>query len=49
MPAPAAAKAAVFLAYDQVKLDPAVAVVDEEKCRACDFFSKHYFNRGWKF
>jgi heterodisulfide reductase subunit A len=31
----AAAKAAVFLAYDQVKLDPAVAVVDEEKCRAC--------------
>jgi len=31
----AAAKAAVFLAYDRVKLDPAVAVVDEEKCRAC--------------
>jgi len=31
----AAAKAAVFLAYDHVRLDPAVAVVDEEKCRAC--------------
>jgi heterodisulfide reductase subunit A len=31
----AAAKASVFLAYDKVKLDPAVAVVDEEKCRAC--------------
>jgi heterodisulfide reductase subunit A len=31
----AAAKASVFLAYDQVKLDPAVAVVNEEKCRAC--------------
>ena len=31
----AAAKAAVFLAYDKVKLNPAVAVVDEEKCRAC--------------
>jgi heterodisulfide reductase subunit A len=31
----AAAKAAVFLAYDHVKLDPAVAEVDEEKCRAC--------------
>ena len=31
----AAAKASVFLAYDQVKLDPAVAVVDEVKCRAC--------------
>ena len=31
----AAAKAAVFLAYDKVKLDPAVAVVEEEKCRAC--------------
>ncbi|MFH1418693.1 MAG: FAD-dependent oxidoreductase [Planctomycetota bacterium] len=31
----AAAKASVFLAYDKVKLDPAVSVVDEEKCRAC--------------
>ncbi len=31
----AAAKAAVFLAYDQVTLDPAVAVVDEVRCRAC--------------
>ena len=31
----AAAKASVFLAYDKVKLDPAVAVVDEVKCRAC--------------
>ncbi len=31
----AAAKAAVFLAHDRVKLDPAVAVVDERKCRAC--------------
>jgi heterodisulfide reductase subunit A len=31
----AAAKAAVFLAYDQVRLDPAVAVVDEERCRGC--------------
>jgi heterodisulfide reductase subunit A len=31
----AAAKAAVYLAHDQVRLDPAVAVVDEEKCRAC--------------
>jgi heterodisulfide reductase subunit A len=31
----AAAKAAVFLAYDSVKLDPAVSVVDEEKCRGC--------------
>jgi heterodisulfide reductase subunit A len=30
-----AAKASVFLAYDKVKLDPAVAVVDEVKCRAC--------------
>jgi heterodisulfide reductase subunit A len=31
----AAAKASVFLAYDAVKLDPAVSVVDETKCRAC--------------
>ncbi len=31
----AAAKASVFLAYDKVKQDPAVAVVDEVKCRAC--------------
>jgi heterodisulfide reductase subunit A len=31
----AAAKASVFLAYDKVKLDPAVATVDETKCRAC--------------
>jgi len=31
----AAAKAAVFLAYDRVSLDPAVATVDEIKCRAC--------------
>jgi heterodisulfide reductase subunit A len=31
----AAAKAAVFLAYDAVKLDPAVSVVDADKCRAC--------------
>ncbi|UCG15449.1 MAG: CoB--CoM heterodisulfide reductase iron-sulfur subunit A family protein, partial [Phycisphaerales bacterium] len=31
----AAAKASVFLAYDRVKLDPAVAAVDEIKCRAC--------------
>ena len=31
----AAAKAAVFLAYDQVRLDPAVAVVDPEACRGC--------------
>ncbi len=31
----AAAKASVFLAHDQVSLDPAVAVVDEELCRAC--------------
>jgi heterodisulfide reductase subunit A len=31
----AAAKASVFLAYDTVKLDPAVAVVNELKCRAC--------------
>jgi len=31
----AAAKAALFLAYEEVKLNPAVAVVDEERCRAC--------------
>jgi len=31
----AAAKASVFLAYDKVKQDPAVAAVDEVKCRAC--------------
>ncbi len=31
----AAAKAAVYLAYDEVTLDPAVAVVDEVRCRAC--------------
>ncbi len=31
----AAAKASVFLAYDTVKLDPAVATVGEIKCRAC--------------
>jgi len=31
----AAAKAAVFLAYDQVRLDPAVASVDSEACRGC--------------
>ncbi len=31
----AAAKAAVFLAYDKVPLDPAVATVDDIKCRAC--------------
>ena len=31
----AAAKAAVFLAHDQVRLDPAVAVVDTESCRGC--------------
>jgi heterodisulfide reductase subunit A len=31
----AAAKASVFLSYDKVKLDPAVSVVDETKCRAC--------------
>jgi heterodisulfide reductase subunit A len=31
----AAAKAAVFLAYDQVRLDPAVAVVDPDACRGC--------------
>jgi len=31
----AAAKAAVFLAHDKVTLDPAVAVVDEMRCRGC--------------
>ena len=31
----AAAKASVFLAYHKVRLDPAVAEVDEERCRAC--------------
>jgi heterodisulfide reductase subunit A len=31
----AAAKAAVFLAHDQVRLDPAVAVVHAETCRGC--------------
>jgi heterodisulfide reductase subunit A len=31
----AAAKASVYLAYEKVKLDPAVAVVDEDRCRAC--------------
>jgi len=31
----AAAKASVFLAHDQVRLDPAVSVVDEARCRAC--------------
>ncbi|MFV2072017.1 MAG: FAD-dependent oxidoreductase [Thermoanaerobaculales bacterium] len=31
----AAAKAAVFLAFDQVRLDPAVAVVDPDVCRGC--------------
>jgi heterodisulfide reductase subunit A len=31
----AAAKASVFLAYDSVRQDPAVAVVDEDKCRGC--------------
>jgi heterodisulfide reductase subunit A len=31
----AAAKAAVFLAHDQVRLDPAVAVVNPELCRGC--------------
>ena len=30
-----AAKASVFLAFDKVKLDPVVAAVDQEKCRAC--------------
>jgi heterodisulfide reductase subunit A len=31
----AAAKASVLLAYDSVKLNPAVAIVDEDRCRAC--------------
>lgn len=31
----AAAKAAVFLSYNKVRLDPAVSVVDETRCRAC--------------
>jgi heterodisulfide reductase subunit A len=31
----AAAKASVFLAHDEVTLNPAVAHVDEERCRAC--------------
>jgi heterodisulfide reductase subunit A len=31
----AAAKASVYLAHDTVRLDPAVAVVDEARCRAC--------------
>ncbi len=31
----AAAKAAVFLAWERVKLDPAVATVDPERCRGC--------------
>jgi heterodisulfide reductase subunit A len=31
----AAAKASVLLAYDQVKLNPAVAEIDDEKCRGC--------------
>jgi heterodisulfide reductase subunit A len=31
----AAAKASVFLANDAVRLDAAVAVVDEDKCRGC--------------
>jgi heterodisulfide reductase subunit A len=31
----AAAKASVLLAYDSVKIDPAVAVVDDHRCRAC--------------
>jgi heterodisulfide reductase subunit A len=31
----AAAKASVFLAYNEVALDPAVAEVNEELCRAC--------------
>jgi heterodisulfide reductase subunit A len=31
----AAAKASVFLAYDTVRLDPAVSVVNELKCRGC--------------
>jgi len=31
----AAAKASVLLAHDQVRLDPAVATVDPERCRGC--------------
>ena len=31
----AAAKAAVYLAHDKVKLDPAVSIINETKCRAC--------------
>jgi heterodisulfide reductase subunit A len=31
----AAAKASVLLAHERVALDPAVAVVDEVRCRAC--------------
>jgi len=31
----AAAKASVFLAYDKVSQDAAVAVVDEDRCRGC--------------
>jgi heterodisulfide reductase subunit A-like polyferredoxin len=31
----AAAKASVYLAYDMVRLDPAVSVVNEVKCRGC--------------
>jgi len=31
----AAAKASVFLAFDEVRLDPAVAAVDQERCRGC--------------
>lgn len=31
----AAAKAAVFLAHERVRLDPAVAEVDAERCRGC--------------
>jgi heterodisulfide reductase subunit A2 len=31
----AAAKAAALLAHDTVRLDPAIAVVNEERCRAC--------------
>jgi len=31
----AAAKASVFLAYDKVTVDPAVAHVDTDKCRGC--------------
>jgi len=31
----AAAKATVFLANDRIKLDAAVSIVDQERCRAC--------------